>query len=111
MSSDQQHMQRRLRRNQRLDDADVVQNAGRGGIADHSFNVLCLDAVDDRLHRVAGSGSIDQIHVVSILDRDPGRVSQPLGVVECSTLGNGGTTLLAGKTRVKGWIQKQYTHR
>jgi hypothetical protein len=58
-----------------------------------------------------GSGSIDQIHVMSVLDRHSGGVSQPLGVIESSTLGNCGTALLARKTRVKGGFKNKYTHR
>ena len=59
MPSNQQHMQRRLGRNQRFDDANVIENTGRGGVADHSLNILCLDTVDDPLHSASGSGSID----------------------------------------------------
>ena len=110
MPPDQQHMQRRLRRNQRLDDADIIQNAGRGGIADDCFDIFGVDTIDDRLHGVTRGGGIDQVHLMSILDCDPGGVSQPLGVIQRSTLSNRRTTLLPGKTRVKGWIQKQNTH-
>ena len=90
---------------------DIIENAGSGGIADDRFDVLGCDAVDDRLHRITGSGSIDQIHFMPILDRDSGRVSQPLGVIQGSTLGDCRTALLARKTGVERRIQKQDTHR
>src|ERR1700677_423092 len=43
-------------------------------------------------------------------NRHAGCVCQPLGVIQCSTLGYRGTALLPRKTRVKGWVQKQDTH-
>src|ERR1700688_4650980 len=110
MASDQQHMQRWLRGDEGLDHAHIVKNAGCAGIADDCFHVLGCNAVDDGLHRATGRRRIDQIHLVSVLDRNTGSGSQPLRIVEGAALGDRWTTLLAGETRVERWIQKKNAH-
>src|ERR1700693_1276761 len=103
-------MQRWVSGNQRLDDADVVQNAGCGSITNHRFDIFCRDAVNYALHRTTGCGSVDEVDIMAILDRDSGRVSQPFRIVERAALGDGRTTLLPRKPRVKRRIQKENTH-
>lgn len=74
-------MQRWPGRNQRLDDADIVQNARRGGIADDCLDVFSGDPIDNRPHGITRGWRVDQVYLVSILDCDTGGVSQPLGVI------------------------------
>src|ERR1700675_4455470 len=94
-------MQRWVSGNQRLDDADVVQNAGCGSITNHRFDIFCRDPVNYSLHRTAGCGRVDWADVMAILDRDSGGVSQPFRIVERSTLSHRRTALPWRKSWVK----------
>src|SRR5579862_621351 len=103
-------MESRLSGEQGLDHTNVIENARCRSVADHGFNIFGGDSIDHRLHRVSGGRGINQIHVVPVFDCDSSGGSQPLRVIESSTLSDGRATLLARKTRVKWRIQKQNTH-
>jgi len=74
---------------------DIVENAGCAGVADDCVDILGSDAVNNGLNRGTSSGGVDQIHVVTMLDRDSGSVSQPLGIVQGPTFRDCRATLLA----------------
>ena len=95
---------------QRIQHVHIVENAGRRSVAYHRLGALSLDAVDDSLDRDLCRWSIDHVHLVPFTDRDSGGVAEPLRVIECSALGNGGTSLFTRKPRMKWRIQKKYSH-
>jgi hypothetical protein len=50
---------------------------------------------DDGLHGEVAGRRVDEVHVMAVLDGNAGCVSEPLGVVESSALGDGRAALFA----------------
>jgi hypothetical protein len=93
-----------------LNDADVVENARRGGIADHRFDVFRCNAVDDCLNREIARGRVDKVDIVPVLNRNTRRGREPLGIIKSSALRYCGAALFTGKSWVKGGVQEKNTH-
>src|ERR1700751_463475 len=110
MAANHQDVEGRLGRNESLDYSYIVHDAGSRGVANHSFDVLRANSVDDTLDGAPCGGRIQQINGMSILQGYTGGGGQPFWVLKRSTLGNRWATLLAGKSRVKRRIQEQNAH-
>ena len=103
-------MQRTVRRNQGLDNAYIIQDAWSGGIAYDSFDVFRRNPVDHSLNSETAGWSINQVHLMPILDGNTSGGRQPLRVIKGSTFCHCGAALFSGEPRMKRGVEEENAH-